>query len=505
VRTAQITEDLSLGSDNKATREDDRETALRALQLLDTDPEPEFDDLVQMAAAVCEAPIGLMTLLDGERQWFKSAFGIDLRQSPREFSICEHAAEQNGLFVVEDTTKDPRFACNPFVTRENGVRFYAGVPVASPEGVPLGALCVMDVVPRTLTEVQTSVLRTLGRQVNLRLELRAERLKLTEALVSAEETRERMEATEKLFRAFMDSAPFVAYVKDEQSRMLYYNQTFARRFGVTATSLLGKHCSEIVTGENAEVIREHDLQVLEKNAPMVVMEVVDEGGSQSIWRSHKFPCTDATGAKLLGGMSMDVTEDLLREADLHRYQRDLEVANEQLKLLAATDPLTELANRRAFDERLSLEFMQARRKGRELSVVMIDVDNFKQRNDRFGHLEGDATLRQFAAIIKGVVRETDLVARYGGEEFAVLLPEASEADAALTVMRMLESVRSAEWGLEPVRASAGVAGMNGATRSEQSLVSLADEALYAAKHAGKDRVVAYREYFQAVVAEIGAS
>jgi diguanylate cyclase (GGDEF)-like protein len=163
-----------------------------------------------------------------------------------------------------------------------------------------------------------------------------------------------------------------------------------------------------------------------------------------------------------------------------------------------------LSNRRAFDERLALEFAQARRKGRELSVAMIDVDNFKQRNDLFGHAEGDATLRQFAGILRGVVRETDLVARYGGEEFAVLLPEASEADAVATVKRMLDVIRGAEWKGEPVRASAGVASMNGATRTEHQLVSLADEALYEAKRSGKDRVVSYADCYEAVLASIGA-
>ncbi len=502
MRTAEI--DQWLEPYDISRQDEDRNAALRQLQLLDTDPEPEFDDLVKMAAAVCETPVSLMTLLDGERQWFKAAVGFTRRETPREFSICQYAMRQKDILVIEDATQDRRFADNPLVMGEEGVRFYAGVPVASPQGVPLGALCVMDLVPRQLTRLQASVLRTLGGQINLRLQLRAQTLALREALAEAEQTREAAAVTERLFRTFMDSGPFMAYVKDATGKLLYCNAAMARRFGATATSLLGKTDAELWPDEVASSMREHDIEVLHGNELRVVLEDYVDGGERSFWRSYRFPCSDATGAKLLGGMSLDVTQELLREAELHRYHADLEEANDRLRLLAATDALTGLSNRRAFDERLSLEFAHARRKGRELSVVMIDVDNFKQRNDLFGHLEGDATLRQFAAILKNGVRETDLVARYGGEEFAVLLPEASEADAVATVNRMLETVRGAEWSREAVRASAGVAAMNGATRSEQRLVSLADEALYEAKRSGKDRVVAYSECYQAVLAEMGS-
>ena len=484
-----------------ASDENERQAALHRLQLLDTEPEPEFDDLVHLAAAVCEAPVSLMTLLDGPRQWFKAVHGVDLRESPREFSICEYAIQQPDIFVVEDALQDPRFADNPFVTGADGVRFYAGVPVASPEGIPLGALCVMDIVPRRLKKAQAAALKILGRQVTLRLELRAQRMALHEALASSARTQQRMEATEQRFRAFMDSGPFLAYVKDADGAMLYHNDPQARRFGAASGLPAGKTDAEVWPPEFSGRLRGHDLEVLQGDKLHVMEEsATREDGSQAFFRSYKFPCRDADGTTLLGGISLEVTEELLREAELRRYQAELETANAQLRLLAATDPLTGLANRRAFDERLILEFAQARRKGRELSVVLIDVDNFKGRNDRFGHLEGDATLRQFAGILKGVVRETDLVARYGGEEFAVLLPEASENDAVLTVGRMLEAVRQASWHGDPVRASAGVAAMDGATRTEQWLVSLADEALYAAKHSGKDRVVGYGEGFRGVLA-----
>jgi diguanylate cyclase (GGDEF)-like protein len=182
---------------------------------------------------------------------------------------------------------------------------------------------------------------------------------------------------------------------------------------------------------------------------------------------------------------------IARETELGQYQQQLEAANARLRELATTDPLTGLANRRVFDARLAAEFAQAHRYGRSLAVMLLDVDNFKQRNDRFGHDEGDATLKRLAVLLARSVRESDLVVRYGGEEFVLLLPETDEAQALLLGARILAMVRGHEWGHEQMTLSGGVADLAESVRLRQGMVSLADEALYAAKRAGKDRMMGY--------------
>lgn len=146
--------------------ETDRLHALRDLLLLDTPPEERFDRLARFAAEQLDTPIALLTLVDGQRQWFKSRVGIDVTETPRDISFCGHAIMKNDLFVVEDASRDPRFADNPLVAGEPHIRFYAGAPLSAPGGHRIGTLCVIDTVPRTLGPVELSILDALRRLAN---------------------------------------------------------------------------------------------------------------------------------------------------------------------------------------------------------------------------------------------------------------------------------------------------------------------------------------------------
>lgn len=140
--------------------------------VLDTVPEQVFDDLTSLAALVCDAPISLITLVDEDRQWFKSKFGVSINETSRDVSMCAHAILQKDLFIVPDATKDRRFRDNPLVVSAPKIRFYAGAPLVSPDGHALGTLCVVDKVPRQLTEPQKRALRILARLTMTQLEQR---------------------------------------------------------------------------------------------------------------------------------------------------------------------------------------------------------------------------------------------------------------------------------------------------------------------------------------------
>ena len=153
--------------------EDARLAVLRAYDVLDTDPEQEYDDLVALAAAICGTPKAAISLVDRDRQWFKARLGIDVPETPRDVSFCAYALlERNQVLEVPDATADERFAGNPLVTAEDGIRFYAGTPLVAADDQPLGALCVIDTQPRRLTDTQRVALEALGRQVVTQLELR---------------------------------------------------------------------------------------------------------------------------------------------------------------------------------------------------------------------------------------------------------------------------------------------------------------------------------------------
>jgi GAF domain-containing protein len=166
------------------------EMRLRVLaryDILDTPPEQEFDDLAFLAGFICGTPMALITLLDAQRQWFKSRIGIDVSETPIDHSFCMVAASQHELLIIPDAARDERFAHNPMVAGEPGIRFYAGAPLVTDDGVALGSICVIDQTPRTLSEDQQAALFALARQVINQLESRRLSRDLAAALVEKEE------------------------------------------------------------------------------------------------------------------------------------------------------------------------------------------------------------------------------------------------------------------------------------------------------------------------------
>ena len=155
--------------------EADRLAELKRLRILDTEAEDGFDDITRRAARLLEVPIALISLIDERRQWFKSRVGLEVHQTPREYAFCSHAITQTGPMVVENALLDERFCSNPLVTDDPQIRFYAGAPLVTLNGFPLGTLCVIDRKPRQLSRLQLDELQFLSREAIYMLELRVPR------------------------------------------------------------------------------------------------------------------------------------------------------------------------------------------------------------------------------------------------------------------------------------------------------------------------------------------
>ena len=172
----------------------DRVAALQKYAILDTEPEQAFDDLTLLASFVFKTPIALISLVDEDRQWFKSKVGIDACQTSRDIAFCSVAIQQTDVMVVPDTLQDERFRNNPLVVSGPRIRFYAGAPLINDEGYALGTLCVVDRTPREFGADQKEALQALGRLVLAQLEFRRNLQLLKEALTDrtqAEHDRER--------------------------------------------------------------------------------------------------------------------------------------------------------------------------------------------------------------------------------------------------------------------------------------------------------------------------
>lgn len=153
---------------------DRRCTIIDLYKILDTPPEPEFDEIARLAAAVCETSFAAISFVCKDRQWFKAEVGLGIKQTPISISFCSHAIRQSDVFVVTDAREDPLFADNPLVTDNPNIQFYAGMPIISADGIPIASLCVLDpeARPQGLTDVQQFTLRVLAKQVEAQLELR---------------------------------------------------------------------------------------------------------------------------------------------------------------------------------------------------------------------------------------------------------------------------------------------------------------------------------------------
>jgi PAS domain S-box-containing protein len=200
--------------------EEERLKALRRYEILDTAAESEFDDIALLASHICGTPIAMVSLVDKDRQWFKSKVGASVSETPRDIAFCAHGILQAEVFVINDALEDKRFATNPFVTGESKLRFYAGAPLITPDGHALGMLCVNDKVPRALSAEQRTALQALSRQVVALLELRRTVAELKRA-------QEELEWKTAFFEAQVDSSLDGILVVNEQNKKILQNQRTA--------------------------------------------------------------------------------------------------------------------------------------------------------------------------------------------------------------------------------------------------------------------------------------
>jgi PAS domain S-box-containing protein len=292
-----------------ARNESERLEALRGYEILDTEPEQKFDDLTLLAKFICDTPIALITFVDEDRQWFKSKIGLSAAQTPRTVSFCSHAILEEGVMVVRDASVDERFADNPLVTGDPGVRFYAGAPLVAPTGHALGALCVIDRVPRELTSSQYEALRALARQVVAQLELRR-RLKQ-----EREEAREAIEERDTTLHLIVAQMPAVLWSTDRDLRLTSSDGAALRYLGQKPNQLVGVTLFDLFQTTDPEL----PPLVAHRKALLGESVSFDFEWSGRTYASHCEPLRNPDGTiKGVIGVALDITRQKRTERELQK-------------------------------------------------------------------------------------------------------------------------------------------------------------------------------------------
>ncbi|RAV98199.1 PAS domain S-box protein [Pseudochryseolinea flava] len=220
--------------------------ALRHLQIMDSEAEQDFDEMVKLASIICETPISLISLIDENRQWFKAKIGLDTRETHRDLAFCAHALDSDDILEVNDATKDDRFFDNPLVTGDPEIRFYAGAPLTTSTGLKLGTICVIDRKAKQLNAAQQFGLKVLSKQLVKMMEFRLKMIELKNLNQALEEKEAKLTASEKLHRLLTENQQDIVAVFDLDNKFQYVSPSIKTVLGYDPSELIGTVGRDIV-------------------------------------------------------------------------------------------------------------------------------------------------------------------------------------------------------------------------------------------------------------------
>lgn len=439
--------------------ENERLRALGSYGLGSSRPLPSLDPVVRIAARMFGTPAAAVNMIGSDHVFFAASTGIGTVDMGREASFCAHAITQNDVMVVPDARLDERFHDNPLVIGSANLRFYAGVPLLSPDGHALGALCVIDSQPREFSEEDRARLRELAKMAMDRLELR--RLEMS------------TEQAQRPFEEFARHSPTAVVWFNARREIVAWNKAAAALHGYDLEEGHGELVDALIPERERSAFRK------------LVEQAVAAGTFDQLPMPTSIHGLRKDGTEFELGLSLFCWKDrgqLVFNAHLQDITARKKEEKELLRL-ATTDILTGLANRARFYRSVD----EALAKSAPVAVVMIDLDGFKDVNDTLGHTVGDDILCEVARRLESTLGSRGLVARIGGDEFGLLLqvdtPEQAHAVAQAVIDRVAEAIRVDAHAVR-VTASCGIAVAPLHAQEALELIGNADLALFHAKRLG---------------------
>jgi diguanylate cyclase (GGDEF)-like protein/PAS domain S-box-containing protein len=421
---------------------------------------PSLDPVVQIAARMFGMPVAAVNMIGSDQVFFAASTGMEgaTVDMSRDVSFCAHAITQDNVMVVPDATQDERFHDNPLVLGSANVRFYAGVPLHSPDGHALGALCVIDSQPHhDFSPEDRARLAELARMA-------ADRLELRRVEISTEQAK-------RPFEEFARNSPTAVAWFDEKGRIIAWNAAAATLYGYGLPDGAGRHIDTLMAARDRDTVND------------LIGRAAAAGSVDGLTIPDGLSGLRKDGSEFVLGLSLFCWRErgrLTFNAHLHDITARRR-KKEELYTLANTDLLTGLANRANLYR--SLETTLTRPAA--AAILMIDLDGFKDVNDTLGHSVGDAILCEVGSRLQEVASAEATVARIGGDEFAVLLPECDDAEKAAAladqmIARIAEPIVVNGHEVR-VAASCGVAVAPAHAQEALELIGDADLALFRAK------------------------
>ena len=402
--------------------------------ILDTPDEAAFNQIAEDTSFFLKAPSVMVSFMDRDRQWFKACIGYSKADAPRQATFCQYTLLSDRPMVVENALQHPIFHDHPAVTGAPFIRAYLGVPIISPEGYPLGTVCLVDYEPHSFTEWDIEGLQRMAQRTMMELQQRLLKNEYSQLFTE--------------LQTVMQASPGGFVLLDPHGKVQEVNAA-AR----TITQLSWKVGSAF------------DWKLFTQDLKVSGLEPIYCVPDGQGW----FTVQDV---RMPDGRTLLVIEDITDHIQNQLY----------FQTMAFQDVLTGLSNRRAFEEDLRTELAQAERHGHALGVLMMDLDGLKQVNDGLGHEHGDLLLKTFAERLKQHVREGDRCYRLGGDEYAVLLPHTDPQQHQTVLERMEELAQDVRGqGFKQSGVSAGLAFYPSEASTAEALVRLADHRMYLMK------------------------
>lgn len=461
-----------------------RIAAVRALELLDTPSDPSFDSIVKLVAQYFDCPMGLVTLVDHDRQWFKARCGLDATQTSRDVAFCNHTIETSDLLVVEDATQDARFQANPLVTGAPHVRFYAGYPLSIDGTNRLGSLCIIDTAPRCFDEAHRVALVRFGRLVEdlVRLHINELALKAT-AQQQKRENRE-LETKNRLLLQIERMAAIGAWSVDlDTLRASWSDEIFRLHDLPVGLAPTLEESLAFYRDESRINVQARIAEAIETGEPFEFAAdfITATGRRRRVRAAGHTEIVDGAPARLVG-----VFQDITAQHE----------AQQRLWHAANMDFLTGLANRSLFESSLAASLADAEARRSNVTLVLIDLDGFKEINDARGHQAGDDVLKAVAGLLNERSPPNSMVARLGGDEFAVIIPgDGKRSRHRAMARKLLNALKQPILAMGErivVSATVGVASYPEDALHLKDLLRCADIALYNGKRRERGAIGCYK-------------